>query len=88
MDSARTIFEVPGLARAIEGIPGQEVPQLLDLLEPGDVWEIAAQGHGKRVWRKITFLLFATTIAIYAQQSIPLFPEDALQVNTPYRLVK
>jgi hypothetical protein len=61
---------------------------LLDLLEPGDIWEIAAQGHGKRVWKKTTFLLFAATTAVYAQQNIPLFPEDILQVNTPYRLVK
>jgi hypothetical protein len=87
-DSARIAFEAPGLARVIEGVSGQEVPQLLDLLEPGDIWEIAAQGHGKRVWRKTTFPPFAATIAIYAQQNIPFFPEDTLQVNTPYRLVK
>jgi hypothetical protein len=43
------MFEALGLARVIEGVPGQEVPQLLDLLEPGDIWEIAAQGYGKRV---------------------------------------
>jgi hypothetical protein len=48
-DSVRIVFEVLGLVRVIEGIPGQEVPQLLDLLEPGDIWEIAAQGYGKRV---------------------------------------
>jgi hypothetical protein len=36
-DSARIAFEVPGLTRVIEGVLGQEVPQLLDLLEPGDI---------------------------------------------------
>jgi hypothetical protein len=41
-DSARIAFEVLGLARVIKGILGQEVPQLLDLLEPGDIWEIIA----------------------------------------------
>jgi hypothetical protein len=48
-DSARIAFEALGLARVIEGIPGQEVLQLLDLLEPGDIWEVVAQGHGKKV---------------------------------------
>jgi hypothetical protein len=48
-DSARIAFEAPGLARVIEGVLGQEVPQLLDLLELGDIWEIITQGHGKRV---------------------------------------
>jgi hypothetical protein len=57
-------------------------------LEPGDIWEIVAQGHRKRVWKKTIFLLFVAIIVIYVQQNIPLFPEDILQVNTPYRLVK
>jgi hypothetical protein len=48
-DSARIAFEVLGLARVIEGVLGQEVPQLLDLLKPGDIWEIVAQGHEKKV---------------------------------------
>jgi hypothetical protein len=48
-DLARIIFEIPGLARVIERVLGQEVPQLLDLLEPGDVWEIIAQKHGKKI---------------------------------------
>jgi hypothetical protein len=64
-NSARIAFEALGLARVIERVPGQEVPQLLDLLEPGDIWEIAAQGHGKRVWRKTIFPPFAATTAIY-----------------------
>jgi hypothetical protein len=82
------VFEALGLARVIEGVPGQEVPQLLDLLEPGDIWEIVAQGHRKRVWRKTIFPPFAATIAVYVQQNIPFFPEDILQVNISYRLVK
>jgi hypothetical protein len=48
-DSARIAFEILGLARIIEGIPGQEVLQLLDLLELGDIWEIIAQGYRKRI---------------------------------------
>jgi hypothetical protein len=36
------MFEALGLVRVIERVPGQEVPQLLDLLEPGDIWEITA----------------------------------------------
>jgi hypothetical protein len=31
------MFEVLGLVRVIEGVLGQEVLRLLDLLEPGDV---------------------------------------------------
>jgi hypothetical protein len=33
----RIAFQAPGLARVIEGILGQEVPNLLELLEPGDI---------------------------------------------------
>jgi hypothetical protein len=36
-DLARIAFKIPGLARVIEGVLGQEVPKLLDLLEPGDI---------------------------------------------------
>jgi hypothetical protein len=43
------MFQALGLARVIESILGQEVPKLLDLLEPGDTWEIIAQGYRKRV---------------------------------------
>jgi hypothetical protein len=39
---------------------------LLDLLEPGDVWEIAVQGYRKKIWRKIIFLPFAVTAVVYA----------------------
>jgi hypothetical protein len=87
-DSARVVFRALGLVTIIEGVPGQEILCLLDLLEPGNIWEIIAQGHGKKVWRKTIFLLFAATAAIYAQQDIFLFPEDALQINTSYRLIK
>jgi hypothetical protein len=61
---------------------------LLDLLEPGDVWEIIAQGHGKRVWRKTMFLPFIANIAVLVQQDIALILGDALQINTLYRLVR
>jgi hypothetical protein len=36
-DLARIIFEVPRITRVIEGILGQEILKLLDLLEPGDI---------------------------------------------------
>jgi hypothetical protein len=36
-DLARIAFEVPRIARVIEGVLGQEIPKLLDLLEPGDI---------------------------------------------------
>jgi hypothetical protein len=87
-DSIRIVFEAPGLARICENIPGEEILDLLDILEPGDIWEIAAQGHRIRVWKQTTFLLFLTSSAIFAQQLILILPADMLQVNTPYRLVK
>jgi hypothetical protein len=65
-DSMRIIFQALGLARICENVPGEEIPSLLDILEPGDIWEIIRQGYGVRVWRKITFPLFLTSSAIFA----------------------
>jgi hypothetical protein len=48
-DSARIVFEVLRIARVIEGILGQEILKLLDLLEPGDIWEIIAQEYRTRI---------------------------------------
>jgi hypothetical protein len=67
---------------------GEEIPSFLDILEPGDIWEIVGQGYKVRVWRKTIFLLFPTSSVIFAQQFIPILPTDTLQVNTPYRLVR
>jgi hypothetical protein len=36
-NSARIMFETLGLARVIKRVLGQEIPQLLDLLESGDI---------------------------------------------------
>jgi hypothetical protein len=43
------VFQALGLLRIIKGVPDQEVPNLLDFLEPGDIWEIMAQGYRKKV---------------------------------------
>jgi hypothetical protein len=48
-DLMRVVFQALGLVRVAESIPSQEKPHLLDLLEPGDIWEIVGQKHGKRV---------------------------------------
>jgi hypothetical protein len=36
-DSIRIVFEAPGLARICENVPGEEIPDLIDILEPGDI---------------------------------------------------
>jgi hypothetical protein len=57
-------------------------------LEPGDIWEIIAQGYRKRIWRKTMFLLFSIGIAVLAQQDIALILGDILQISILYRLVR
>jgi hypothetical protein len=65
-DSIRIVFETPGLARICENILGEEILDLLDILEPGDIWEIIVQGYGIRVWKQTTFPPFPTSSAIFA----------------------
>jgi hypothetical protein len=48
-DLARIVFEVLRITKVIENILGQEIPKLLDFLEPGNIWEIITQGYGIRV---------------------------------------
>jgi hypothetical protein len=42
-DSIRIVFQALGLVRVVKGIPGQEILYILDILEPGDIWEIIKQ---------------------------------------------
>jgi hypothetical protein len=30
-------------------MPGEEIPNFLDILEPGDIWEIIGQGYGVKI---------------------------------------
>jgi hypothetical protein len=45
----RIIFQTLGLARIYENMPGEEIPSFLDILEPGDIWEIIRQEYKVRV---------------------------------------
>jgi hypothetical protein len=36
----RIVFQALGLARICENMPGEEILSFLDILEPGDIWEI------------------------------------------------
>jgi hypothetical protein len=36
----RIIFQALGLVWICENMPGEEIPSFLDILEPGDIWEI------------------------------------------------
>jgi hypothetical protein len=45
----RIVFQAPGLARIYENVLGEEIPSFLDILEPGDIWEIIGQEYKVRI---------------------------------------
>jgi hypothetical protein len=48
-NSIRIIFQALGLVWIYENIPGEEIPSFLDILEPGDIWEIIEQEYRVRI---------------------------------------
>jgi hypothetical protein len=45
----RIVFETLGLARVAEGILGQEILDILDIIKPGNIWEIIRQNYRKKI---------------------------------------
>src|SRR5271154_6030829 len=63
----------------------EELPNLGDVLEPGEIWEIIREGSDNtRVWKKTEFILGQGRE--YAQQKLLGPIPDTFLPNTPYRL--
>jgi hypothetical protein len=62
----------------------QEMVELMDLIEVGEIWEIIKIVHDERIWRRAIFS--KGQHYEYARQVFPLPQTNTLLLDTPYRL--
>jgi hypothetical protein len=88
-DYRRIAFDRPGQREpTVETIrTSDELPKLIDVLEPGDIWEIITSGTRHRVWSEVKYFPLEGNPTKFACQELPQPRMDFLKQHTPYKLL-